>query len=161
MKKQKINIRFVLNGQSMRYAVEPNWTLLSFLREELGITSPKQGCNLGECGACTVLVNDEPVSSCLTLASQIDGKKVTTIEGISQDGKPNEIQLAFMENNALQCGYCTPGMILATKALLDRNPNPNVDDIKKALTGHLCRCTGYINIVDAVLDASKRLQKKN
>lgn len=160
MKNQKVRIKIVLNGEPLEYDVEPHWTLLSFLRNELGITSPKEGCDLGECGACTVLVDDEPVYSCLVLAPQVDGKEVVTVEGLARNGEPNTIQRAFIENNALQCGYCTPGFILATKAMLDKNPNPTIADIKKALAGHLCRCTGYVKIIDAVLDAAERLRRQ-
>ena len=160
MKNRRIKIKFVLNGEPLKYDVEPHWTLLNFLRNELGITSPKEGCDLGECGACTVLVDDEPVYSCLILAPQVDGKKVVTVEGLAKNGEPNIIQQAFLENNAFQCGYCTPGFILATKAMLDKNPNPTIVEIKKALAGHLCRCTGYANIIDAILDAAERLRRQ-
>jgi len=159
MENQKVKIKFVLNGKLLEYDVAPNWTLLNFLRNELGITSTKKGCDLGECGACTVLVDNEPVYSCLILAPQIDGKTITTLEGLSTNGKLHPIQSAFLEKNAFQCGYCTPGFILATKAMLDKNSNPTVSDIKKALAGHLCRCTGYVKIIDAVIDAAERLRK--
>jgi len=156
---QKVPIRFVLNSEPLEYEVEPHWTLLDFLRNELGITSPKQGCDLGECGACTVLLDGEPVLSCLVLVPQVDGKEVTTLEGISKRGELNAIQEAFVEKNGFQCGYCTPGLILATKAMLDKNPDPSIPEIKSALSGHLCRCTGYVKIIDAVLDAAARLRR--
>jgi carbon-monoxide dehydrogenase small subunit len=155
---QKVPIRFVLNGTPLKYDVEPHWTLLDFLRNELRITSPKQGCDLGECGACTVLLDGEPVLSCLVLVPQVDGKEVITVEGISKNGKMNTIQKSFFEHNAFQCGYCTPGFILATKAMLDKNLDPTIPEIERALSGHLCRCTGYVQIIDAVMDAARQLR---
>jgi carbon-monoxide dehydrogenase small subunit len=155
-----IKIKFDLNGRLVEYDVAPNWTLLDFLRNELGITSPKKGCDLGECGACTVLLDNEPVYSCLILAPQVNGKTILTLEGLSKNGELHPIQSAFLEKNAFQCGYCTPGFILATKALLDKNKNPTVSEISKTLAGHLCRCTGYTRMFDAVLYAAEKLRKE-
>lgn len=150
-----MKVQFRLNGNLVSCDVKPERTLLDLLRHEFKITSVKKGCELGECGACTVLLNNEPVCSCLVLAPQIDGAEVVTVEGLMSDGSLNEIQRAFIECFGFQCGYCTPGILLTTKALLDRNPNPSVDDIKKALEGNLCRCTGYEQIIRSVLEASK------
>ena len=155
-----IKIKFDLNSRLVEYDVAPNWTLLDFLRNELGITSPKKGCDLGECGACTVLLDNEPVYSCLILAPQVNGKTILTLEGLSKNGELHPIQSAFLEKNAFQCGYCTPGFILATKALLDKNKNPTIPEISKALAGHLCRCTGYTRMFDAVLYAAEKLRKE-
>lgn len=155
-----IKTKFDLNGRLVEYDVAPNWTLLDFLRNELGMTSPKKGCDLGECGACTVLLDNEPVYSCLILAPQVNGKTILTLEGLSKNGKLHPIQSAFLEKNAFQCGYCTPGFILATKALLDKNKNPTISEINKALAGHLCRCTGYARMLDAVLYAAEELRKE-
>jgi carbon-monoxide dehydrogenase small subunit len=130
--------------------VEPRHSLLRVLREDLGLTGVKNGCEDGDCGACVVLVDGGPVNSCLMLAVEAEGCEVTTIEGLSRDGELSPIQQAFVQAGAVQCGYCTPGMVLATQALLARNPDPSADDVKAALVGHLCRCTGYVKILDAV-----------
>ena len=134
--------------------VHSHHTLLKVLREQLGITSPKIGCENGECGACTVLMNGAAVNSCQVLAPEADGAIVETVEGLSKDGTLHPLQTAFIENNAIQCGFCTPGMVMSAKALLDRNPDPTDDDIRYALVGNLCRCTGYVRIVDAVKQAA-------
>ena len=138
------------------YAIDVYYhhTLLKVLREQLGITSPKIGCENGECGACTVLMNGVAVNSCQVLAPEADGAIIETVEGLSKDGTLHPLQTAFIENNAIQCGFCTPGMVMSAKALLDRNPNPTDDDIRYALVGNLCRCTGYVRIVDAVKQAA-------
>jgi carbon-monoxide dehydrogenase small subunit len=134
------------------YAIEvpANWTLLDVIREECGFTGTKQGCGNGECGACTVLLDGKPVNSCLVLALQANGRSVTTIEGLSKEGKMHPIQDAFIAHGAIQCGFCTPGMVLSVKALLDRNPKPKEVEIREALVGNFCRCTGYQKIVEAV-----------
>lgn len=146
---------FTLNGQVVEKEVPPNETLLNFLRDDLRLTSAKKGCDEGECGTCTVLLNGKPVNSCLMLAVQVEDREVTTLEGLGANGKPDTIQQAFLENYGYQCGFCTPGMILVTKSLLDRNPSPSEDQIKEALEGNLCRCTGYQQIIESVLKAAK------
>lgn len=153
-------ITLTVNGQPYHLAVELQRTLLEVLRDDLELTGAKYGCGMGECGACTVLVDSKPVASCLTLAVAADGKEITTIEGLATDGKLHPIQQAFIDNGAIQCGYCTPGMILAAKALLDENPRPTKEDAKQYLRGNLCRCTGYTKIINAVLAAAKELAKE-
>ena len=147
-----------VNGTGHEVAVRPADTLLDLIREELGLTGAKRGCELGDCGACTVLVDGKPVNSCLTLALEAEGREVTTIEGLAAAGELHPIQRAFVEGGAIQCGFCTPGMILRTKTLLDANPRPTYEEVKVALSGNLCRCTGYTKIVDAVETASLYLQ---
>jgi len=146
----KIPITITVNGEEYRLEVKPNRTLVDVLREDLCLTGTKKGCNEGKCGSCTVLMDGLPISSCMILAAQADGKEILTIEGLAQQGKPHPLQKAFAEKGAVQCGYCTPGMILTAKALLDVNPNPGYDEIRSAITGNLCRCTGYTKIVDAI-----------
>ena len=148
-------ITLIVNGQEEELLVPSNMTLLHALREVLGLTGTKNGCEAGECGACTVLVDGEPVNSCLTLAVELDGREVTTIEGLSENGKLTPLQGKFADLNAVQCGYCTPGMLMAATALLRRNPEPTEEDIQEALVGNLCRCTGYQRIIDAVMEASR------
>jgi carbon-monoxide dehydrogenase small subunit len=151
----KHEITLIVNGQEEDLLVPSNMTLLHALRDVLGITGTKNGCEAGECGACTVLVDEEPVNSCLTLAVELDGQKITTIEGLAKNGKLSPLQEKFAELNAVQCGYCTPGVLLAATALLQRNPRPNQEDIQKALVGNLCRCTGYQRIIDAIMEVSR------
>jgi len=143
-------ISLKVNGELYEVAVPVHKTLLEVLREELNLTGTKHGCELGECGACTVLVDGQPMLSCLLLAIDVQGHEITTIEGLMQNGKPHPLQMAFAELGAAQCGYCTPGMILTAKALLDKNPKPSRQEIKEALSGNLCRCTGYLKIFEAV-----------
>ena len=152
----KHKIRFTINREVKEIEVEPNKTLLKMLREDLDLIGVKEGCGAGECGACTVLVNNKPVNSCLMLAVEVNGKKILTIEGLSDGINLDSIQKSFLKHNAIQCGYCTPGMVMSAKALLNRNPHPTEEDVKEALAGNLCRCTGYKRIVDAVLDAAKK-----
>lgn len=152
-------MKFTLNGRTVEAEVKPNETLLDFLRTKMNLTSVKKGCDLGECGTCTVLMNGKPVRSCLVLAVQAENSHITTLEGISEKGKLNPIQEAFLEKYGFQCGFCTPGMILTTKALLDENSSPSIDDIKEALEGNLCRCTGYEQIIESVLRAAELLAK--
>jgi carbon-monoxide dehydrogenase small subunit len=148
-------ISFVFNGSSMKMMVEDHWTLLHFIREVLGHTGTKEGCGSGECGACTVIVDGEAVNSCLYLAAEIDGKKLLTIEGLAaKDGTLHPIQRAFVENGGIQCGFCTPGMIMSAKALLDKNPAAGENEIKAAIAGNLCRCTGYVQIIESIKAAS-------
>jgi len=148
-------ISFVFNGNKINMVVEDHWTLLYLIREELGYTGTKEGCGSGECGACTVIVDGDAVNSCLYLAAGIDGKELTTIEGLaSDDGTLHPLQKAFVENGGIQCGFCTPGMILSAKALLDENSNANEEEIKEAIAGNLCRCTGYVQIIDSIKSVS-------
>ncbi len=149
-------ITVTVNGERESLSVPSNMTLLQMLRERLALTGTKNGCSAGECGACTVLVNGEPVNSCMVLAVEADGADVVTVEGLADDGRLTPLQESFMEHNAVQCGFCTPGMIISAHALLKRNPHPSKDEVKEALTGNLCRCTGYLRIVDAVHDAAEK-----
>ena len=144
-------IEFVFNGNKLNMRVEDHWTLLHLIREELGYTGTKEGCGSGECGACTVIVDGLAVNSCLYLAMEIDGKELLTIEGLaSADGTLHPIQKAFIDNGGIQCGFCSPGMILSAKALLDENPNANEEEIKESIAGNICRCTGYVQIIDSI-----------
>ncbi|PIY06502.1 MAG: xanthine dehydrogenase, partial [Bacteroidetes bacterium CG_4_10_14_3_um_filter_31_20] len=151
-------IRINVNNNDYELAIKAGTTLLELLREELKLTGTKRGCDMGDCGACTVILNGKAVNSCIVLALEADGKKVITIEGLADGEKLHPLQQAFVEKGAIQCGYCTPGMIMRTKALLDENPNPTEEEIKKALSGNLCRCTGYTKIVEAVETAKEYLQ---
>jgi len=144
-------ISFVFNGNPLKMIIEDHWTLLHLIREELGFTGTKEGCGSGECGACTVIVEGETVNSCLFLASEIDSKRLTTIEGLAAaDGTLHPVQKSFVENGGIQCGFCSPGMILSAKALLDKNPSASDEDVKEAIAGNLCRCTGYVQIIDSI-----------
>lgn len=155
---ERVPISFTLNGRPTQVQVKPNARLLDVLRDDLGLTGTKEGCGIGECGACTVLLDGEPVNSCLVLAAQVDGHEVVTIEGLSVDGILHPVQQAFIKETAIQCGFCTPGMVLAAKALLDKNPSPTREEIKRAISGNLCRCTGYEQIVRAVETASRMIR---
>jgi carbon-monoxide dehydrogenase small subunit len=151
-------IQLKVNGAVEEVYTEPSWTLAKVLREQLGLTGTKLSCGAGDCGACTVLVDGKAIRSCLLLATKAKGKEITTIEGLKgKDGKLHPIQEAFIEHFAFQCGYCTPGMIMSTKALLDENPKPTETEIKEALRGNLCRCTGYTKIVEAVLAVADKM----
>jgi carbon-monoxide dehydrogenase small subunit len=143
-------ITVTVNGATERLDVRANLTLLQMLREKLALTGTKNGCEAGECGACTVLVDGEPVNSCMVLAAEVDGREVLTVEGLAHEGQLSPLQKAFVEHNAVQCGYCTPGMLMSAYALLKRNPDPTEEQIKQALVGNLCRCTGYVRIIRAV-----------
>jgi carbon-monoxide dehydrogenase small subunit len=143
-------ISFNINGIDETREVPSNMTLLTFLREHLNLTGVKSGCDAGECGACTVLMDGEPVNSCLVLAAEADGANIRTVEGLASEDKLDPLQEAFIERTGTQCGFCTPGVLLQARALLDRNPDPTVDEIKNALRGNLCRCTGYTKIVEAI-----------
>lgn len=151
-------IRLNINGAFHQVDVKPLETLLAVLRDRLNLTGTKDGCGEGVCGACTVLVDGHPVSSCLLLAAYAEGKTITTIEGVSGDGKLHPLQKAFLDNGAFQCGYCTPGMILMAKALLEQNPRPSAADIREFMAGNICRCTSYVEIVRAVKQASRGLR---
>ncbi len=152
----KYPLRLKVNGQEYELEIFPHRTLLEVLRDDLNLTGTKEGCGSGECGACTVLLDGEPINSCLVLALQVNGRTVTTIEGLAPNGELDEVQKAFISQGAIQCGFCTPGMVLAVKGLLNKNPHPTEREIREALTGNLCRCTGYQKIVEAVLSLSGR-----
>jgi carbon-monoxide dehydrogenase small subunit len=143
-------LRLRVNGESREVATETSKTLLEVLREDMGLSGTKHGCEVGECGTCTVLIDNQPVLSCLVLGAEAEGAEVVTIEGLMKDGRPHPLQRAFADSGATQCGYCIPGIILTAKALLDEKPKPTRDEIREALSGNLCRCTGYIKILDAV-----------
>jgi carbon-monoxide dehydrogenase small subunit len=160
-------MRFRVNGRDYQVAAGPTERLLDVLRARLGLTGTKEGCSTGQCGACTVLLDGEPGASCMVLAADAVGREITTIEGIAPPGELHPLQHAFLEHGAVQCGFCTPGMILSAKALLDRKPKPSDEDIKRALVGNLCRCTGYRKILDAIKSCagstrgrSKRVKKR-
>lgn len=148
-----------LNDEPVEELIQENWTLLDFLRNNLGLTGTKKGCEEGECGACTVLLDDKPVNSCLTLAVEADGREIRTIEGVARNGELYPIQKAFIEKWGLQCGFCTPGMIMSATALLKENPNPTELEIREAIAGNLCRCTGYTKIVEAISTAAEVLRE--
>ena len=143
-------IRLLVNGFEYDVLVKPHWTLLRVLRDELGLTGTKEGCGKGECGACTVIMDGEAVLSCLVLAVQAQGRPILTIEGLAREGRLDPLQDAFVKHGAIQCGFCTPGMIMTAKAFVTKNPHPAEEQIKKALSGNLCRCTGYVKIIEAV-----------
>jgi len=151
----KVPIKIEVNGEMCEGLVKTSTTLLDFIRENLYLTGTKKGCNTGECGACTVILDGKAVNSCLVLAVDADGSKVTTVEGIGQAARLHALQRAFIQHGAIQCGYCTPGMLMSSKALLDRNPNPSEEDIKVALSGNLCRCGGYLKVIEAIKSISK------
>ena len=154
-----VAVRITVNGRTHEAEVEPRLLLVHFLRDELGLTGTHVGCDTTNCGACTVHLNGEAVKSCTVLAVQADGAEITTIEGLGHDGKLHPLQEAFWRNHGLQCGYCTPGMIMAAADLLQRNPDPSEAEVRQGLEGNLCRCTGYHNIVKAVLDAARSPQE--
>jgi len=150
-----MEMTLTVNGTLRKFDVSADKRLIDILRDDLDLTGCKEGCGEGECGACTVIINGRPVNSCLTLAAGINGAEVTTIEGLAQDGVLSILQTAFVEETAIQCGYCTPGMIMSCEALLRKNPNPTENDVKNALAGNLCRCSGYTQIIRAVLRAAR------
>jgi len=160
MSKQIINV--TVNGEPREMAVEPHWTLLETVREQLNLTGSKEGCGTGDCGACSMILREPQgergrlVTSCLVLAPEADGCEVTTIEGLARNGDLHPVQQAFIDSGGVQCGFCTPGMLMAAKALLDRNPRPTLEDVRLGLAGNLCRCTGYTKIYEAVLAAAER-----
>ena len=156
MPKQIINVR--INGQAQEVAVESHWTLLETVREALGFTGSKEGCGTGDCGACSMLVDGRLVTSCLMLAPQADGMDITTIEGLATNGTLHPMQQAFIDTGGVQCGFCTPGMIMAATSLLGENPDPSLNDIRRGLAGNLCRCTGYTKIFEAVQLAAQRMR---
>lgn len=152
-------ITLTVNGEVEQVEVPSNMTLLQMLREKLALTGTKNGCMAGECGACTVILNGEPVNSCMVLAVECNGAEVLTVEGLAQDGTLAPVQEAILDHNGVQCGFCTPGILMSSRALLDRNPHPSEAEIREALVGNLCRCTGYLRIIDAVKDAADRAQR--
>jgi carbon-monoxide dehydrogenase small subunit len=154
-------VQFTLNGTRVSREVPTHRLLLDLLRDEIGMTGTKEGCGTGDCGACTVFLDGKPVNSCLVLSGELDGTNIVTIEGLKIGPELHPIQQTFLQDGGAQCGYCTPGMLMMSKALLDENPNPTEDDIRFALSGNLCRCTGYAKIVQAVQDAAAMIRSKN
>jgi carbon-monoxide dehydrogenase small subunit len=157
---EKRAITFTINDELVSLEVEPHWTLLRVVRDELRLTGTKEGCGEGDCGACTVLVDEKAVNSCLILAVDTDGKTITTIEGLARGRELHPLQKAFIEKGAVQCGFCTPGMILSAKVLLDGNPHPSEEEIRSAISGNLCRCTGYAKVVEAIRSVSEMSPRK-
>jgi carbon-monoxide dehydrogenase small subunit len=153
-----MEIEITINGRKRRFDVEPNKLLLNLVRDELYLTGTKYGCGIGECGACTVHLDGEAVLACMVLAVDADGRSVTTIEGVADGGKLDPVQEAYIEEGAIQCGFCTPGFIMSTKALLKENPDPSEKEIREYLKGNYCRCTGYVNIINAVQSAARKMQ---
>jgi carbon-monoxide dehydrogenase small subunit len=156
---EKRIIRLTVNDEEEELMVTPNRTLLEVLRNDLNLIGAKEGCGEGACGACTVLVDGQPVYSCLTLAVEVQGKAITTIEGLADGARLHPIQQAFVDHAAIQCGFCSPGLILVTKALLDENPRPTQQEAREAISGNVCRCTGYAKIVEAMLSAAEMVQE--
>jgi len=152
-------IQLQINGDPYELTVSPNQTLMDVLRDELSLIGTKKGCDSGACGACTVIMEGEPILSCMTLAIRCHNKKITTIEGLAENGKLHPLQEAAIEHHAVQCGYCTPGWLLSAKVLLDNNPHPTSEEIKEGIAGNLCRCTGYIKIEEAILAAAEKTAK--
>jgi carbon-monoxide dehydrogenase small subunit len=151
----RTQINFILNGQNLKLEVEPHEILLEVLRDRLGVKSPKCGCDRGDCGSCTVMIDGRTVRSCMVLAIEIDGAKITTLEGLMENGKLTPLQESFLSHNSFQCGFCAPGMVLAATELLRKNPKPSEREIKEALSGNLCRCTGYSPITEAIIALDK------
>ncbi len=152
----KTILRMRVNGKPVEIAVKPTWTLLHVLREKLGLTGTKKGCEQGDCGACTVIMNGKTVNACLVLALQAESKEIETIEGLGTPDSLHPLQESFIKNGAVQCGFCTPGMLMSASALLRENPNPSTEEIKRGISGNLCRCTGYIKIIKAIQNVSKQ-----
>jgi aerobic carbon-monoxide dehydrogenase small subunit len=161
MAEQDFQITLTINGTEHYLSIKKKWTLLYVLREELGLTGTKYGCGTNDCGACKVLLDGKAVNSCLLLVKNLDGKSVVTIEGLQEDGRLNVLQQAFVDAGAIQCGFCTPGMIISSTALLQEKPDPTEEEIRQALSENLCRCTGYVNIIKAVQLAAKRMREAN
>jgi carbon-monoxide dehydrogenase small subunit len=156
----KTQVRLQVNGFEYDLLIKPHWTLVDVLRDEIGLTGTKKGCGKGECGACTVIMDDEAILACLVLAVRAQGKRILTIEGLAREGKLDSLQDAFVKYGAIQCGFCTPGMIMISRALLNKIPHPTEEEIKKVLSGNLCRCTGYVKIIEAVRKASMAEMRK-
>lgn len=158
---KKVSVSFTLNGDLVTAEVPPSWTLLKTLREYFELTGSKEGCGVGECGACTVIVDGDAINSCIYPILEVEGKSVTTIEGVaSEDGTLHPLQKAFLENNGVQCGFCTSGMIMSAKALLDHNPDPTEDEVRASIAGNLCRCTGYVQIVESIEKATEMIEQE-
>ena len=160
MSRERVHLKLTVNGEAVEAAFAPYKTLLEVLREDLGLTGTKHGCELGECGACTVLVDGEPVLSCLTLGLDCEGRAVETIEGVARGPELHPLQAAFADRGGSQCGYCTPGVVMTAKALLEKNQSPTPQEIREATAGNLCRCTGYNQITEAIEDAAQRLREE-
>jgi len=152
-------ITLTVNDERYEVAVEPRWTLLEMVREELRLTGAKEGCGTGDCGACSMIVDGRPITSCLMLAAQADGRDVVTVEGLATNGQLHPVQQAFIDTGGVQCGFCTPGMIMAAKSLLDRNSSPTLEEVREGLAGNLCRCTGYTKIYEAVMRAARKAKQ--
>ena len=159
--KKRVPLSFTVNGEEVELYIPPNRTLLEVLREELELTGTKEGCGEGVCGSCTVLCDGVPVRSCLTLAVEVEGCEVTTVEGLGRPGKPDPLQQSFIDHGAVQCGFCTPGMLMSAKGLLNRNPVPDEGEIRRGLSGNICRCTGYAKIVEAVTAVTADKNRNN
>ena len=153
----KIPVTLKVNGETYELAIAPHRTLLDVLREEIQLTGTKKGCDVGDCGACTVLLDGKPVNSCLILAATVQNSEILTIEGLAKNGKLHPLQKAFLKDGAVQCGFCTPGVLMSLKALVDTNPSPTLEDVKTAMAGNLCRCTGYTKMFKAVETATRSL----
>lgn len=159
MRAEVMELNITLNGKPVTAKIRPEETLLSVLRQGLGHTGAKVGCEVGECGACTVVLNGQAVKSCTVLAAQCEGMEVLTVEGLAKGGELHPLQQAFIDHNAVQCGYCTPGFLMTALALLENNPRPTRNEIQQAISGNLCRCTGYVQIIDAIEACAKELEK--
>jgi carbon-monoxide dehydrogenase small subunit len=157
----KLHVSTTINGEPAEFLCEPQQTLLDVLRDELGLTGTKEGCGSGDCGACSVILDDRVVCSCLVLAAEAEGARITTVEGLAKGDTLHVLQRQFLEHAALQCGFCTPGLLVAAKALLDRNPDPTETEVRYGLAGNLCRCTGYDKIIRAVLDAAAEMRRES
>ena len=153
------DIKLNVNGEYYDVSIEPNTTLIELLRDELGLKGTKENCGVGRCGVCTVLLDGKAVYACLILAMQVEGKKIQTIEGLGEENQLHPLQQSFIDHGAFQCGFCTPGMLMTAKGLLDENPNPSGEEIRKGISGNLCRCTGYVRIIEAILDVADKMRR--
>lgn len=158
--RKKRDIKLTVNGEACEVRVANNTTLLQVLREDLNLTGSKEGCDDSSCGACTVIINGSPALACITLAVDCNGSEVFTVEGLNEKGELHPLQQSFIEKDAVQCGFCTPGMLVGAKHLLDNNPDPTADEVRERLSGHVCRCTGYVKVIEAVLDGAAQTKQK-
>lgn len=158
--RKKRDIKLTVNGEACEVRVANNTTLLQVLREDLNLTGSKEGCDDSSCGACTVIINGSPALACITLAVDCNGSEVFTVEGLNEKGELHPLQQSFIEKDAVQCGFCTPGMLVGAKHLLDNNPAPSADEVRERLSGHVCRCTGYVKVIEAVLDGAAQTKRK-